>query len=75
MSPAMNTKIVLEIAKLSLHIVKGISKDEAQAVAMLINHLTAVMAGQLTVSSFHDEISEAPQSIREHFYELLYEEK
>lgn len=64
--------IVLEIAKLSMIIYEGVSPPESRGLAMLINHLTAILAGSMDISDFHDEISSLPDGIREYYYKLLY---
>jgi hypothetical protein len=64
--------LVNEIARLSLIICKGVSSEEARGLAMLINYLSAILAGELDLSDFHDEISDQPEKIREYYYKLLY---
>lgn len=64
--------IVYEIARLSMIIIEEESGDNAKALAAIINHLAAVLAGEQTVDDFHDEISNFPPSTREFYYKLLY---
>ncbi len=74
-SPQLNSKMLMEIARLSMIIFEGVPRTESQGLAMLINHLTAVIMGQLSISSFHDQIVDTPKVTREYYYKLLYEEK
>lgn len=64
--------IVFEIAKLSIIIYEGVPPNEARGLAMLINHLSAILVGSMDISDFHDEISDLPEQIREYYYKLLY---
>lgn len=64
--------IVLEIARLSMIIYEGVPQNQARGLGMLINHLSAILAGTMDISDFHDQISESPDTIREYYYKLLY---
>lgn len=66
--------IVGEIARLSLIIFEGESMDNIRTLAVLINHLSAILLNKLTISDFHDRIAleGAPDKIREYYYELLF---
>ncbi len=75
MSDAINKKILMERARLSMIIYNGVPDSEARGLAMIINHLVAVLLGKLSIDDFHDEMSRSPQKVREFYYELLFEEK
>lgn len=66
--------IVTEIAKISLYIVQGVTVDEAKALAVVINHLSAILAHKMTFDEFHDEIADsgATEAMREYYYKLLF---
>lgn len=65
--------IVHEIARLSLIIHNGVGDmNEARGLAGLINHLSAILAGEMDISDFHEEISGNSTTIREYYYKLLY---
>jgi hypothetical protein len=64
--------IVMEIARLSRIIFDGVPENDAKCLAFYINHLVAILADELTISDFHDVISECPITQREYYYNLLY---
>ncbi len=64
--------IVVEIARLSMLIIDEATEKESKALAILINHLAAILAGEQDISDFHDQISNFPASTREFYYKLLY---
>lgn len=68
-------KIVMEMARLSMVLYNGVPPNEVRGLAMILNHLIALLAGRLTIDDFHDEIENLPKVIREYYYELLFEEK
>lgn len=74
-SEKISQKILREIARLSKIIFEGSPSRETQALGLIINHLTAVLFGALSLDGFHEEISGFPKSVREYYYELLFEER
>ncbi len=74
-SDHLYNQILIEMARLSMIIYQGVPQAEAIGLAMLINHLIAVLAGKLSVNDFHDQIIKQPQGVREFYYQLLFEEK
>jgi hypothetical protein len=75
LSDQLVTNILIEMARLSMSIYQGIPSSEAQGLAMIINHLVAILAGKLSIDDFHDEIQNTPLLVREYYYNLLFEEK
>jgi len=64
--------IVCEIARLSMIIIEEETGDNAKGLAIIINHLAAVLIGEQTIDDFHDQISCFSQVTREFYYKLLY---
>lgn len=65
--------ILTEIARLSMIIYNGETANTCMDLAMIINHLTAVLLDMLSISGFHEEIAMLPPKVREFYYELLFE--
>lgn len=67
------TTIVTEIARLTITIIHDVTTlNDARGLAAMANHLTAILAGEMDISDFHDQISNCPESVREYYYKLLY---
>lgn len=72
---AIIDNILKEMARLSMIIYTGVPDSEARGLAMIINHLVAVLAGKLSLDDFHEEMEHSPLAVREFYYKLLFEEK
>jgi hypothetical protein len=75
LSDHLINEILVEMARLSMLIYQGVPAKEASGLAMIINHLVAVLAGKLSINDFHDHMAGTPQTVREFYYKLLFEEK